>query len=830
MEKRQFAVVGMMCAGCAANVERTLSKQEGVGLANVNLAGRTVMIEYDERATSPERLKEALDKTGYELVIDETRNTDEIEARRLRQLKQKTAISSGFVLLIVWLSMRTNSSFNNQLMLIAALACLAYCGREFYVNAVKQLRHGSANMDTLVALSTAVSFLFSAFNTFWGERVWGSRGIAWHTYFDASVMIVWFVLLGRLLEERAKNSTAKSIRSMMALQPKTARLVANGETSDVPLSTVQPGDTLEVHVGEKVPVDGVLLGQEAAASLDESMMTGEALPVEKRQGDKLLAGTMVCWGEFRMKAQQVGRTTVLAGMIRAVEQAQSSKAPVQRLVDKIALYFVPTVIGLSLLTLVLWVVIGGAEQLPRAILSAVSVLVIACPCAMGLATPTALMVGIGKAAEKNILIKDATALEQLRKTTALVIDKTGTLTQTIDGQETLKPHAREAIDALKSQGIAVYMMSGDREESAQRWAEAAGIEHFKAKALPQDKEDLVRRLQQQGETVAMVGDGVNDSQALAAADVSIAIGRGTDVAMDVAGATLMSSDLRRLPEAIELSRRTVGMIRQNLFWAFIYNMVCIPLAAGLPRLFGIDFQITPQWAAALMAMSSLSVVLNSLRLRYLAVLAVLLVCATTTAAQTPDTIFRQRPIPDSIFTVMQGRSYPKGCTVGRDELRYLEVSHYDGKGNVRRGELVCNRLIANDIIDIFRELFRQRYPIERVRLIDRYEANDERSMRANNTSAFCYRTIAKGKKLSYHARGLAIDINPLYNPYVRRRANGTLLIQPSTGKPYTDRTRRFPYKISKNDLCYRLFLRHGFVWGGSWRTLKDYQHFEKRLR
>jgi|GEM_PF-35738 len=829
MKKRQFAVVGMMCAGCAANVERTLSKQEGVGMANVNLAGRTVLIEYDEQKTSPETLKEALDKTGYELVIDETKNTDEIEARRMKQLKRKTAISSGFVLLIMYLSMRGNSSYNNQLMMIAALLCLVYCGREFYVNAFRQLLHRSANMDTLVALSTAVSFLFSAFNTFWGDRFWGSRGIEWHTYFDASVMIVWFVLLGRLLEERAKNSTARSIRSMMALQPKTARLVENGETHDVPLSTVQPGDTIEVHVGEKVPVDGVLLGKDAVASIDESMMTGEAMPAEKRVGDKLLAGTMVRSGEFRMKAQEVGRKTVLAGMIRAVEEAQSSKAPVQRTVDKIALYFVPTVMALSLLTFVVWVVAGGTSQLPRAILSAVSVLVIACPCAMGLATPTALMVGIGKAAEKNILIKDASALEQLRKTNALVIDKTGTLTQTEDGEETLKPHARDAIDALKRKGVEVYMMSGDREESASKWARAAGIDHYKAKALPQDKEDLVRRLQREGKTVAMVGDGINDSQALAAADVSIAIGRGTDVAMDVAGATLMTADLRRLPEAIELSRKTVGMIRQNLFWAFIYNMVCIPLAAGALRIVGIDFQITPQWAAALMAMSSVSVVLNSLRLRYLAT-AILIVCSTATlSAQAPDTLFRERPIPDSIFTVMQGKSYPKGCTVRRSDLRYVEVSHYDGEGNIRRGEIVCSRLIAADLIDIFRELFRQRYPIERIRLIDRYDADDERSMRANNTSAFCYRTIAKGKKLSYHARGLAIDINPLYNPYVRRRKNGTLLIQPSTGKPYTDRSRKFPYKITTQDLCYRLFLKHGFRWGGSWRTLKDYQHFEKRL-
>ena len=362
-------------------------------------------------------------------------------------------------------------------------------------------------------------------------------------------------------------------------------------------------------------MDGAVVG-DAIAYIDESMITGEPVAVEKHAGDKVLAGTIAKQGTFRFKAQEVGQKTMLAHIIKMVQEAQGSKAPVQRTVDRIALVFVPAVVGLSLLTLLLWLVIGGAAMLPQAILSAVSVLVIACPCAMGLATPTALMVGIGKAAEKNILIKDATALEEIRKVDAMVIDKTGTLTMPCDSsRETLKPHAREAMLDLQQQGIEVYMCSGDKDEAARYWAEQAGIPHYRSQELPQDKEDLVRQLQQEGRHVAMVGDGINDSQALAAADVSIAMGKGTDVAMEVAQVTLMGTDLRRIPDAISLSKRTVGMIRQNLFWAFIYNVVCIPLAAGLPYLFGSHWQITPMWASALMAFSSVSVVLNSLRLK-----------------------------------------------------------------------------------------------------------------------------------------------------------------------------------------------------------------------
>ena len=658
----------MMCAGCSATVERKLNSLEGVAQASVNLPGRSALVEYDPERISLQQMKDEIQRAGYDLVIEQDRSAEAIEHRSMVLLRRKVLLSWLFALLVMaismgWISLGPSSSithhpspitqhpsstpFANQVMLILALLNLVYCGRQFFVNAWRQLIHRSANMDTLVAMSTAISFLFSVFNTFWGEQFWGSRGIEWHTYFDASVMIITFVLTGRLLEERAKNSTASAIRGLMELAPKTARLVSRFPTSpdvedvsEVPLSTLQPGDIIEVHAGEKIPVDGVVQADQYAL-IDESAMTGEAALVEKRDGDQVLAGTICRQGSFRFKARQVGEQTVLANMIRMVQEAQGSKAPVQRVVDRIALVFVPGVLAVALLTFVLWMLIGGTAQLPRAVLSAVSVLVIACPCAMGLATPTALMVGIGKAAQKNILIKDATALENLRHVNAMVIDKTGTLTEVVEESgerkedngegrlesgerrvesgetrvERLKPHAREAMEQLLQQGIEVYMMSGDNDENVRRWAAEAGISHWQSQVMPQDKENLVRRLQAEGKQVAMVGDGINDSQALASADVSIAMGRGTDVAMDVAQVTLMGSDLRRIGDAIRLSHRTVGMIRQNLFWAFIYNIICIPLAAGLLRLFGVDFQITPMWASALMAFSSVSVVLNSLRLK-----------------------------------------------------------------------------------------------------------------------------------------------------------------------------------------------------------------------
>ena len=630
MEKKTIPVIGMACAGCAANVEKRLRQLEGITSANVNFAARTALVEYDPKVITPQTMKEEIVKAGYDLVINENESVEVIEKNSYRHLVKKVITSWILALLTMSISMGWfkigNANMANQTMLIIALLNIVYCGSQFYTSTLKQLRHGTANMDTLVAMSTFISFAFSVFNTFWGENFWTSRGIDNHTYYDASVMIITFVLTGRTLEERAKKSTASAIRALMGLAPKTAHLVNGSNTDDVPISTLGKGDIIEIRQGEKVPVDGKVTSSEAY--IDESMITGEPTPVLKTLGDKVFAGTMVKQGKLRFRAEEVGTGTMLAQIIKMVQEAQGSKAPVQRVVDKIALVFVPVVLCLSVLTFILWYAIGGETQLPHAILSAVSVLVIACPCALGLATPTALMVGIGKAARKNILIKDATALENIRKVDALVIDKTGTLTipnknidftqadnLSLDERETLKPHAREAMETLQKEGIEVYMMSGDKDEAARYWAEKAGIRHYRSKVLPQDKEDMVKKLQAEGRHVAMVGDGINDTQALAAADVSIAMGKGADIAMDVAQVTLMGTDLRRIPDAIKLSRSTVSMIKQNLFWAFIYNVICIPLAAGLPFLFGAHWQITPMWASALMAFSSISVVLNSLRLK-----------------------------------------------------------------------------------------------------------------------------------------------------------------------------------------------------------------------
>lgn len=631
MEKKILPVLGMACAGCSANVERRLKAMDGMKSVAVSLPGRTAMVEYDESKVTPADMKKVVDAAGFELIIDEETRVDTIEKNSYRLQLRRMAVSWVLALLTMavsmgWLAVGGRDAAN-QTMLIIALANIAYCGRQFYANAWRLLVHRSANMDTLVAMSTAISFLFSVFNTFWGEQFWGARGIEWHTYYDASVMIITFVLTGRCLEERAKKSTASAIRSLMGLVPKQAHVVSMGEVCDVPLAAVAKGDIVEVRQGEKVPVDGVV--SEGEGGVDESMISGEPLLVGKHAGDRLLAGTIVREGCLRFRAEQVGSETVLANIIRMVEEAQGSKAPVQRFVDKAALVFVPCVLLLAVLTFVVWIVVGGEAMLPQALLSAVSVLVIACPCAMGLATPTALMVGIGKAAQRGILVKDATAVEQLCRVNAVVIDKTGTLTVpnkdvnfkladdvAIEQRERLKPHAAEAVALLQERGMEVWMMSGDKEEAAAYWAGKTGIKHWKSRCMPQDKENMVRSLQTEGKCVAMVGDGINDSQALALADVSIAMGRGTDVAMDVAQVTLMGDDLRRIPEACQLSQRTVGMIRQNLFWAFIYNIVCIPLAAGLPHVFGINIQITPMWASALMAMSSVSVVTNSLRLKY----------------------------------------------------------------------------------------------------------------------------------------------------------------------------------------------------------------------
>lgn len=619
----------MACAGCAATVERKLNGMDGVEKAEVNFASRTALVSYDPKVTSPQQMRDVLAQAGYDMITDEGTSVEETERRAYRLLLKKAAVSWVLAIITMCFSMGMSGTedtmFANQAMMIAALANMAYSGRQFYINAWRQMMHGTANMDTLVALSTAISFCLSVFNTYWGEELWSRYGMESHTYYDASVMIITFVLTGRLLEEKAKSGTASAIRGLMGLAPKTARVACGGKTEEVPIAALACGDIIDVRQGDRIPVDGIIT--EGSAYIDESMISGEPLPAERKAGDKVYAGTFVSRGNMLFRAEQVGEATMLAQIIKTVQQAQGSKAPVQRVTDRIAGVFVPVIIAISLITFAVWMIAGGGANMPRAVMSAVSVLVIACPCALGLATPTALMVGIGKAAERNILIKDATALERLRGINALVIDKTGTLTipnkdadftrndASPEERETLKPHAQEAVSMLRAEGIDIYMMSGDNEEAAAYWAGKAGIDNWRSRVMPGDKEQLVRKLQGEGRNVAMVGDGINDTQALAAANVSIAMGKGTDIAMDVAQVTLMGTDLRRIPEAIRLSHQTVRMIHQNLFWAFIYNIVCIPLAAGVPYALGTDWQITPMWASALMAFSSISVVLNSLRLK-----------------------------------------------------------------------------------------------------------------------------------------------------------------------------------------------------------------------
>lgn len=630
--KQTIPVVGMACASCSSNVERKLNSLSGINSASVSLAGRSALVDYDPEKISLETMKKEINNIGYDLVIEKDRSVEEIQKREYKLLTRKTILSwllsiAGMCVNMHWISVGS-LSVANQVALLIALANMVFCGKDFYVNTLRQLRHGSSNMDTLVALSTSITFLFSTYNVFWGDLTL--------TYFDSCGMIITFVLTGRMLEEKAKDGTATSIRQLMGMAPKTAHIVEGGEVSEVPISTIDVGDILEVRPGEKVPVDGEVISAESfmtpdAAYVDESMITGEPTPAEKKKGSKVLAGTIPSQGKFRMRARQVGENTALAHIIRMVQEAEGSKAPVQRIVDKAVRVFVPVVGALAVITFALWIVLGGTAMLPKAIISAVTVLVIACPCAMGLATPTALMVGIGKAADKHILIKDATALERLRKVDVLVTDKTGTLTipnknvdftkadsLPLEDREKLKPNAREAMEVLQKDGIDVWMMSGDKEEAAKYWADKAGIGHYKAKCIPTDKEELVRKLKSEGKTVAMIGDGINDTQALALSDVSIAIGTGTDVAMDVAQVTLMTDDLSALPYSVKLSRKTVRMIWENLFWAFIYNIICIPIAGGILYLFydKPPIELTPMWGSALMAFSSVSVVLNSLRLKF----------------------------------------------------------------------------------------------------------------------------------------------------------------------------------------------------------------------
>ena len=713
MEKRVIPVLEMSCAVCAATVEKTVRELTGVEEASVNFSANTLQVVYDPDKISLKDMQAAVSAAGYDLVISENAEADAIDAehRLYLDLRRRTIGAWSFGLPVMVLSMIFHSPSQILTWILLALTLpVLYWGRSFYVSGWKAVKRGRANMDTLVMLSTAVSFLFSLFSTIY-PYFWLSLGLVPHVYYEAVAMIIAFVLSGKLLEARAKQSTSASIRSLMGLQPKTARLVGkDGEEKDVPIAMLRPGDTVSVRPGEKIPVDGTVL--EGGSYVDESMISGESEAVKKQAGDRVLAGTLNQRGAFWLNVQASGADSVLA---RMVQEAQGSKAPVQGVVDKVSSVFVPVVILLSILTFVIWISVAGWNMFPYALLTAVSVLVIAWPCALGLATPTALTVGIGKAAQQHILIKDAFALENMCRVNAIVLDKTGTLTEgtpkvvgeklysgfeeyvsvllaaemrsehplavslseylrqkgvkpveisafeSITGKgvmceyrgekfwigskalaeenvgvllpdlfsiyfgkgdslvaafevkDALKENSKEAVRQLESYGVEVYMLTGDKESAASEIARQAGITHYEWGVLPDDKERFVLDLQRRGKCVAMVGDGINDSQALARADVSVAMGKGTDVAMDVAMVTLMNSDLALLPRAIKLSRKTVRIIRENLFWAFGYNVVCIPIAAGV--LYPVGILLSPMWASAAMAFSSVSVILNSLRLR-----------------------------------------------------------------------------------------------------------------------------------------------------------------------------------------------------------------------
>ncbi len=729
--KKVYPVMGMHCAACANNVEKIVKKQEGVEDASVNLAAAVLTVDFNSDVVSPEQLKDAVMKIGFDLIIDEDNSMEEQEEAEhsyYEQLQRKTVVAWIFALPVAFMGMFfMDFPGINWWMLVLSLPVLFYSGHAFYVNAWKQAKHFTSNMDTLVALSTSIAFLFSLFNTLY-PRFWYEQGLEPHVYYEAATVIIAFVLVGKLMEEKAKGKTSMAIRKLMGLQPKTARILRDGKEEDILISELKKGDKVSVRPGERVPVDGLIV--EGDTFIDESMISGEPIPVEKKLNDKVLAGTINQNGAFVMSAEKVGRETVLAQIIRMVQEAQGSKAPVQRIVDKVTAVFVPTVLAIAILTFMVWMIVGGVDDFSYAMLSAVSVLVIACPCALGLATPTALMVGIGKGAEAHILIKDAVALEQMRKVDTVVLDKTGTVTEgrpTVTGwlhdagwvnehkgilyaaelksehplalaiveelkkdgnkpaiidsfesrtgrgivvtrggktywagshrllndfgakvsdllksmveeyersgkslvyfgeesmllaviviSDKVKPTSIQAVKQMQAEGKYVVLLTGDGHLTAQNVAGEINANRFIAEALPDDKENVIKELQREGRVVAMVGDGINDSQALARADVSIAMGKGTDIAMDVAMVTLMTSDLLLLPKAFKLSRKTVRLIHQNLFWAFIYNLIGIPIAAGiLFPMYGI--LLNPMIASAAMACSSVSVVLNSLSLNW----------------------------------------------------------------------------------------------------------------------------------------------------------------------------------------------------------------------
>lgn len=732
LPKAVFPVLGMTCAGCAASVESMLKSTKGVKDAGVNYANQTSWVQYDEKIAQPIDLQNALRSIGYDLILDTEdpgKIQQEIQQKDYQELKSRTIWASILSLPVVVIGMFfMDMPYGNWISMILSAPVVFYFGRSFFIQAFKKARYGQANMDTLVALSTGIAFLFSLFNTVYPE-FWHSRGIHPHVYYEAASVIIAFISLGKLMEERAKSNTSSAIKKLMGLQPKKVIVILDGLEHELLIAQVQVGNILLVKPGEKIPVDGVV--SSCASFVDESTITGEPIAVEKKPGDKVFAGTINQKGSFQFKAEKVGGDTILAHIIKMVQEAQGSKAPVQKLVDKIAGIFVPVVIGIAILTFIIWMIFGGENAFTHALLTSITVLVIACPCALGLATPTAIMVGIGKGADNNILIKDAESLELAHKVNVVILDKTGTITEgkptvtdmvwdikddeielskkilyalekqsehplaeaiinklnkeisdqisldhfkSITGkgvegsfnQETyyagnenlivgkgitisekitnmsrkwreeaktviyftnhekalaiiaiadrIKVSSKNAIETLQSKGIEVYMLTGDNEQTAAAVAQQVGLTHFKAEVLPSDKANFIKDLQSKGKIVAMVGDGINDSHALAQADVSIAMGKGSDIAMDVAKMTLITSDLNSIPKAFNLSGNIVRGIRQNLFWAFIYNVIGIPLAAGILYPYN-GFLLNPMIAGAAMALSSVSVVSNSLRLK-----------------------------------------------------------------------------------------------------------------------------------------------------------------------------------------------------------------------
>jgi P-type Cu2+ transporter len=733
--KRTFPVTGMTCASCAISAESIISSQPGVINAAVNFANASVQTEYNPAIINPEDLQKAVQSIGYDLVIEDTKEAqqalEDLQYEKLQTLKQKTFWSLILSVPLVIIAMFfMHMPYANYIMWILATPVVAVFGNQFFINAWKQARHQAVNMDTLVAISTGVAYLYSVFNTL-NPGFWHSRGLMPHVYFEAAAVVIAFILLGRLLEVKAKSNTTTAIRKLMGLQPDTViRLNADYTEQTIPIDQVQIHDVLIVKPGDKIPVDGTII--EGNSFVDESMISGEPVPLIKQKEDKVLAGTINQKGSFRMSAEKVGTDTLLSNIIQMVQQAQGSKAPVQKLVDKIAEIFVPVVIGIAILSFGSWIVWGGQNGFTQGLLAFVTVLVIACPCALGLATPTAIMVGVGKGAENGILIKDAESLEQARKVNAIVLDKTGTVTEgkpevidiawkdnipvnqlfnllysieahsehpladavvkylsksnatkkpvdcfeSITGEgvavkyngadyfvgsrkmmryhkvsvheslnliadkwlkraysviwffnkeealaaiavtDKIKSSSANAVKQLYDLGIDVYMVTGDNEQTANAVAKKAGIRTYKAEVSPEGKGEFIKELQNQTKIVAMVGDGINDSPALAQADISIAMGKGTDIAMDVAKITLISSDLENISKAINLSRQTVGVIKQNLFWAFIYNVIAIPIATGIFFAFN-GFLLNPMLAGAAMALSSVSVVINSLRLKWI---------------------------------------------------------------------------------------------------------------------------------------------------------------------------------------------------------------------